>query len=159
MLCVTLFQRPLGDFVDFSAISLEAAEPLPASIFGFAEFIATLAVLLIVFTITDIRYKFRIAIAPIPLRGITYYAIPFIGIATLLSDLWFTKKCSVPSFLNDQALIQGLCACVFLGIVALWVYYAYQSPPIFCERNYKEYAKQLSQKSKGLVPFYFNQVT
>lgn len=37
------------------------------SIFGFTTFISALALLVIVYTVTDIRYRFRVAITPIPL--------------------------------------------------------------------------------------------
>ena len=35
-----------------------------ASIFGFGDFITALALLVIVYTVTDIRYRFRIAVTP-----------------------------------------------------------------------------------------------
>jgi len=64
------------------------------SIFGFSEFISALALLVIVYTVTDIRYKFRISVAPIPLLKITYYSTVAIGVTALLSDVWFAKNIS-----------------------------------------------------------------
>ena len=63
-----------------------------SSVFGFAEFISALALLVIVYTISDIRYKFRIHIAPLPLFTITYISIAGIGIGTLLLDVWSASQ-------------------------------------------------------------------
>lgn len=113
------------------------------SIFGFAEFISALALLVIVYTVTDIRYKFRVSVAPIPLFRITYYTIAIIGITALFSDIWFAKQYHLPSILNDQILVQGLLAFVFLVIVIMWVHYAFINPSIFGKRNYKKYAQHI----------------
>lgn len=50
-----------------------------ASIFGFAEYISALALLVIVYTIADVRYQFRIAVAPIPLFKLTFILITVIA--------------------------------------------------------------------------------
>ncbi|HAT1976813.1 hypothetical protein SCZ71_15310 [Legionella pneumophila serogroup 1] len=113
------------------------------SIFGFAEFISALALLVIVYTVTDIRYKFRVSVAPIPLFRITYYSIIIIGITALFSDVWFAKQYHLPAFLNDQILVQGLLAGVFLVLVVMWVHYAFINPSIFGKRNYKKYAQHI----------------
>ncbi|HAU0239642.1 TPA: hypothetical protein ACT9MC_001126 [Legionella pneumophila] len=113
------------------------------SIFGFAEFISALALLVIVYTVTDIRYKFRVSVAPIPLFRITYYSIIIIGITALFSDVWFAKQYLLPAFLNDQILVQGLLAGVFLVLVVMWVHYAFINPSIFGKRNYKKYAQHI----------------
>lgn len=119
------------------------AAPSKNSIFGFAEFISALALLVIVYTVTDIRYKFRVSVAPIPLFRITYYAIAIIGITALFSDVWFAQQYPLPSFLNDQILIQGLLAFVFLIIVVMWVHYAFINPSIFGKHNYRKYTQRL----------------
>ena len=62
------------------------------SVFNFAIFISALALLVIVYTITDIRYRFRVAIAPIPLAKLTFFLIGFIGFGTLLTDIWFPNS-------------------------------------------------------------------
>nr|WP_106184161.1 hypothetical protein [Legionella pneumophila] len=113
------------------------------SVFGFAEFISALALLVIVYTVTDIRYKFRVSVAPIPLFRITYYSIIIIGITALFSDVWFAKQYHLPVFLNDQILVQGLLAGVFLVLVVMWVHYAFINPSIFGKGNYKKYAQHI----------------
>src|ERR1700719_594919 len=44
-----------------------------AKIFGFAQFISAFSLLLLIYTLAGVRYDFRIATAPIPLRRITFY--------------------------------------------------------------------------------------
>ena len=53
------------------------------SIFGFAEFGTALALLVIIYTIADVRYRFRIKVAPIPLFLLTFI-LAIIGFASLL---------------------------------------------------------------------------
>ncbi|MDN8924031.1 hypothetical protein Q0P01_14750, partial [Staphylococcus aureus] len=61
-------------------------------IFGFSEFLASLALLVVVFTVTDIRYKFRISIAPIPIYKITFVVITLVGLISLITDIWSSAK-------------------------------------------------------------------
>lgn len=40
---------------------------LLTSLFGFPQFISALALLAVVYTVTDVRYRFRLAVAPVSL--------------------------------------------------------------------------------------------
>lgn len=115
-----------------------------ASIFGFRDFIAALALLVIIYTISDIRYRFRVAVAPIPLFKISYALISVIGFGTLLTDIWISERWLVPStsFITT-AIWQGVLAVLFLGLVITWTYYAFIKPPIFGRKNYHKYAQEL----------------
>lgn len=115
-----------------------------ASLFGFKDFIAALALLVIIYTISDIRYRFRVAVAPTPLLSITYALIGVIGIGTLLTDIWFNEKWLVPSTpFMTTAIWQGILAALFLGLVITWMHYAFINPPIFGRKNYQKYAQEL----------------
>lgn len=116
---------------------------LELSIFGFAEFISALALLVIVYTVTGIRYRFRVAVAPIPLFPLTYLFIGIIGFGTLLTDVWFSERWLMPDFLANKARWQGMFGAFFLLLVMIWMYYAFINPPIFCRKNYREFAKEL----------------
>jgi hypothetical protein len=115
-----------------------------ASLFGFKDFIAALALLVIIYTIADIRYRFRVAVAPIPLFKITYALISAIGFGTLVTDIWISERWLVPStsFITT-AIWQGVLAALFLGLVITWTYYAFIKPPIFGCKNYYKYAQEL----------------
>jgi hypothetical protein len=115
-----------------------------SSLFSFKDFIAALALLIIVYTVSDIRYRFRVAVAPIPLFTITYALISAIGFLTLLTDVWINEKWLVPStpFITT-AIWQGILAALFLGLVITWMHYAFMRPPTFGRNNYKQYAQEL----------------
>lgn len=115
-----------------------------ASLFGFKDFIAALALLVIIYTMSDIRYRFRVAVAPIPLFKITYALISVIGFGTLLTDIWISEKWLVPSTpFVTTAIWEGVLAMLFLGLVITWMHYAFVKPPIFGRKNYHKYAQEL----------------
>lgn len=113
-------------------------------IFGFAEFIAALALLVIVFTVADIRYRFRVAVAPIPLYTWTFALIGVIGAGTLLTDIWLAQGWWIPkhAFLT-RAVWQGFFASLFLATFMTWAWYAFVRPPIYGRRNAKRYTQEL----------------
>lgn len=86
-------------------------------IFGFAEFVQAFALLVLIFTVTGVRYQFRVATAPIPLWLLTYLGSALIGMFTLLSDLWFAQRYPIPWFLSSQ----------HIGNLR-WAYCFFQSP-------------------------------
>jgi hypothetical protein len=114
-----------------------------SSIFGFAEFVTALALLVVIYTTTDIRYRFRIAIAPISLFKLTYVLILLIGFGTLLIDLWFVEQWLLPSFLANKPILQAILGSIFLSLACVWLYYASINPPVFGKYNYKEFAAEL----------------
>lgn len=63
-------------------------DPNGPKIFGFSEFLAGLALMVLAWTIADFRYRFRIKTAPIPLEKITFWVVLVVGFMTILTDLW-----------------------------------------------------------------------
>jgi hypothetical protein len=119
---------------------------LESPIFGFAAFVQGLALLAIVYTVTDIRYKFRLAVAPVPLFHPTYYLIGLIGFGTLVTDIWFAEGWLMPDFLIDQSIWQGVFGAIFLLVAMMWIYYAFIHPPKFCKKNCRRFAHELYRK-------------
>jgi hypothetical protein len=115
--------------------------PKDTSIFGFAEFLAALVLMVLVFNASDARYRFRTAIAPFPLMKIAYIAIPFLGIGTLLNDLWFSERRYGLPFGVSEAAIGGIFATLFMSIYVLWLWVAFIRPPVFSVSNAEAYAK------------------
>ena len=113
------------------------------SIFGFAEFVTALALLIVVYTVSDVRYRFRIATAPIPLFRLTFVFIIIIGFGTLIGDVWFAERWPMPSFLIHQPIWQGLFGILFFSVVIVWTYFSFISPPIFGKFNYRQFTQQL----------------
>jgi hypothetical protein len=116
------------------------------SIFKFADFIAALALLVIVYTLSDVRYRFRLAIAPtrFHLFGETFAMIGIIGFGILLTDLWVAEHWLVPATVIITGPIwRGMFAAMFLSLAMTWIWYAFIRPPIFGKKNYKRYYDSL----------------
>lgn len=112
--------------------------------FGFSEFLAGLALMILAWTIADVRYRFRISTAPIPLQRITFSVVVVVGTLTLLTDLWRAEQWLVPegSVLSPpawQALLGGL----FLMTFLTWSWFAFIRPPIYRRHNSKRFAHTL----------------
>ncbi len=123
----------------FVAPSGSSATP----IFGFSEFLPALALLVIVYTVTDIRYRFRVAVAPTPLLRLTYVFIGIIGFGILLTDIWVAERWLVPLSLISESEWRGILGGFFLLLPMTWLYYAFIKPPTFGERNYRKFAQHL----------------
>jgi hypothetical protein len=128
------------------ALGLSLVDP-PAqpqnSIFGFAEFITALALLAVIYTVSDVRYHFRIAVAPIPLFAATFSLAAVAGFGTLFIDLWFAERWPIPRLLADRTLDEALLAALVLLMVFAWMYYSFIRPPVFGRGNCKKFAQEL----------------
>lgn len=113
-------------------------------IFGFSEYLTAVALLAVLFTITDVRYKFRIAVTPGKLYLTSFYLIAIIGLQTLLTEIWIAERWWVPvTGWITYSIWQGIFGFLFLGTFLTWMYYAFIRPPIFGKRNAHRYAQEL----------------
>jgi hypothetical protein len=122
-------------------VPLEADAP---KFFGFSEFLAGLALMVLAWTIADTRYRFRIWSAPIPLYGSTFAMMTAIGALTLLTDLWRAQGWLVPKVVfftpaSWQALLAGAYFLTFL----IWAIFAFIKPAVFSKWNAKRFAQVL----------------
>jgi hypothetical protein len=104
-------------------------------IFGFTEFVTAFALLVLIYTMSEVQYRFRVATAPLPLWRITYWLSAFIGFGTLITDLWFAERFPTPSFLASRRLWQAGFGLLFFVQVMIWLWYAFVRPPAFGRRN------------------------
>lgn len=114
--------------------------------FGFSEFLAGLALMVLAWTIADVRYRFRVRTAPVPLLGITFSVVATVGTLTLLTDLWRAEQWLVPkgNLLTPgswQALLGGTFLLTFLA----WTWFAFMRPPIYGRHNAERFAQTLYQ--------------
>lgn len=116
-------------------------------IFGFSEFLAAVALLAVVYTISDVRYKFRIAVTPglfCSLYVTTFSLIGIIGLQTLLTEIWIDEGWWVPKTVGiTHSTWQGIFGMLFLGTILTWMYYAFIRPPVFGRRNALRFAREL----------------
>ncbi|MCK5518059.1 MAG: hypothetical protein KAI61_01470 [Alphaproteobacteria bacterium] len=113
------------------------------TIFGFSEFIGALALLVVVYTITDVRYKFRIRVAPLPLLKIAFSVITVVGLGSLITDLCIASQRPVLDLPITYIIFQFLYGFLFLLTALLWLFYALIKPPRFGKRNAKKYLHEL----------------
>lgn len=114
--------------------------------FGFSEFLAGLALMVLAWTIADIRYRFRVRTAPLPLQGITFAMVAAVGVLTLLTDLWRAEHWMVPQGkILTPATWQALLGAVFLLTFLTWAWFAFIRPPVYGRMNAKRYANALYQ--------------
>jgi len=112
-------------------------------IFGFTEFVTAFALLVLIYTLSDVQYRFRVATAPLPLWRITYWLSAFIGFGTLITDLWFAERFPTPSFLANRHLWQAAFGLLFFAQVMTWLWYAFVRPPVFGRRNSARFIRVL----------------
>lgn len=109
--------------------------------FGFSEFLAGLALMVLAWTIADVSYKFRVATAPIPLRRFTFYMVAIVGLLTLLTDLWRAEQWLVPKGnVFTPSTWQAFLGFIFLVTFLSWAWYAFIRPPVFGRGSAKHFA-------------------
>jgi len=119
-------------------------DPNAARIFGFSEYLTSLALMAIVWTIADVRYRFRVMTNHFVSPKSTFYVIVAVGFSTLLTDLWRAEGWLVPeggilTFASWQAIL----GTVFLFTFVSWAWFAFVKPPVYSKNNAKRYAQTL----------------
>jgi len=128
----------------FAAVCFIPMDPNGSKLFGFSEFLAGLALMVLAWTIGDVRYRFRVQTAPIPLQGMTFSVVACLGILTLLTDLWRAQGWLVPQGnLLTPASWQAILAGLFLLTFLTWAWFAFIKRPTFGKRNAERYAHTL----------------
>ncbi|WP_460128017.1 hypothetical protein [Pseudomonas sp. S3_A09] len=128
----------------FAAVCFIPLDPNGSKLFGFSEFLAGLALMVLAWTIGDVRYRFRVQTAPIPLQGLTFFVVASVGVLTLLTDLWRAQGWLVPKgHVLTPASWQTILAGLFLATFLTWAWFAFIRRPTFGKRNAKRYARTL----------------
>jgi len=128
----------------FAGLCFAPLDPAAQKIFGFSEFLAGLALMILAWTIADVRYRFRVRTAPIPLQGLTFGVVVVVGTLALLTDLWRAEGWMVPrGNLLSPASWQAILAGLFLLTFLTWTWFAFIRPPMYGKRNAKRFAQTL----------------
>jgi hypothetical protein len=98
--------------------------------------------MILAWTISDVRYRFRIRTAPLPLQGITFAIVVAVGVLALLTDLWRAEQWWVP---NGRLLTptewQASLASAFLAALLAWAWFAFIRPMPYGKHNAMRYAR------------------
>lgn len=124
-------------------VCFEPATTAMSPLFGFAEFLSIMALLFVVLTLSDFRYRFRLLVTRYDLKKVAIYTSFGIGAAILIIDLWFYNSWWIPVRLNDQNNLKFFLAIIFLALVCYLLYVALINPPRFDEGNAKHYFSAL----------------
>ena len=129
--------------MDF-CIELAPIDASAPKFFGFSEFLTSLALMALAWTTTDVRYRFRIECAPIPLKGITFGVVVIVGMLTLLTDLWRAEQWLAPTNTpltvgSWQAIMGGALLLTFLS----WAWFAFIRPATYGKWNAERFTQAL----------------
>lgn len=112
--------------------------------FGFSEFLTGLALMVLAWTIADVRYRFRIQVAPFSLLRMSFYVVAAIGLLTLLTDLWRAEQWLVPrGILLTPAVWQALLGGAFLLTILTWAWLGFIRPPTYGQYNAARFQQTL----------------
>ena len=101
-----------------SAFRIESANTSSSgNFFGLAQFLSTLALLVVVFNVSDFRFRYRIAVRRYDIRRVGIAISGFIAVALLMTELWFNNGLSIFHFMNNKDNIELLLASIFVALV------------------------------------------
>ncbi len=125
----------------FDCFALDKTAP---KYFGFAELISGLALTLVVWTVADLRYKFRIDTASLPVRNTSLVVTLIVGALALLTDYWRASQSRVPAggWLTQESWQLFLGASFFL-VLSIWLWLAFFRPPRFSNWNSNKFAQSV----------------
>jgi len=85
--------------------------------FGLAQFLSTLALLVVVFNVSDFRYRYRLYVTRFDIRKGAIRIAGTIAAVLMITEIWFQNSFLVPRFLNHYSNIKLILAAVFLALV------------------------------------------
>ena len=142
--CLMLWRAHMPDPYCIGKLCLVPLDPASPRVFTFPDFLAGFAVVVLAWTIADVRYRFRVATAPVPLFRITFAVVASVGTLTLFTDLWRSHAWWVPhGSLLTPAGWQVLLAGSFLLTLLSWGWFAFIHPPRYGSANAHRYAVEL----------------
>ncbi|MGN8144584.1 hypothetical protein ACTJK3_27220 [Pseudomonas sp. 22105] len=114
--------------------------------FGFSDFLAASALLVLAWTISGARYQFRLETAPFSIFKLSYYSVGFVGLLTLLTDFWRAQQLCVPKgwLLTPESWQLVLASLYFLTFL-VWLLFSFIRPLKFCRLNDDRYLEQFKK--------------
>ncbi len=122
--------KDIGDY-----LALQPAKSQDYSLFGFSEYLAALALLLVILSNSDFKYRFRLSLTTFNAQKFAFLVSFLIGFLILLIDAWFNNGWLIPARLNNANNLRLFLALFFFGMVCYLNYIAFVSPPRFGRLN------------------------
>lgn len=115
--------------------------------FGFAELLSGLALTMLVWTIADVRYKFRIQTAAYKVRNSSIWFVIGLALVVLVTDLcrysgaWMPRK----GYITPE-IWQFILGLAFLATLSTWLLVAFLRPPVFNRRNAQQFVEAVQAR-------------
>ena len=106
--------------------------------FGFTTFLTGIAFLLMAWTTSDYKYRFRLNISSLSPKSLSRITI-FLGFAVLVCDFFASMEWISPCRHN---ICQLVLAILFLFEITYWLFVCFFRPPIFGRRNHTRYTQE-----------------
>lgn len=103
--------------------------------FGFSEFLATTAIFVVAYSISDERYKLRVANSRLPFQFLFLFFVGFVGFMLVLVEIWFNLELPTPKQFNNILYFQYSLALLTLAVICYWLFVAFVRPPKFSRSN------------------------
>ncbi|MBM3577267.1 MAG: hypothetical protein FJX40_06310 [Alphaproteobacteria bacterium] len=120
---------------NWNGFQLEPAISDTSSVFGLAQFLSTLALLVVVFNVSDFRYRYRLYVTRYDIRKAAILTASAIAGVLLLTEFWFQNALPIPRFLNHYSNIKIVLAAVFLVLIIYIVLVCFLRPPKLARAN------------------------
>jgi hypothetical protein len=119
---------------------LVQASPAPSgSVFGLAEYLASLALFLVIMTTSDFRYSYRLSLNKSDLRKAGFWIGLTVGVAILATDVWFENRFPVPKLISNPNNLKAFFGFIFFVFVFRVISVAVIGRPIFTKGNAKQF--------------------
>ena len=118
---------------------IPAQPPTSGNIFSFSEYLAALALLLVVMIASDFRSRYRLSLARTDLWTVGFWIGLCVGVAILTIDVWLQNGLPIPELMANPNNLKAALGLVFLAIVFRAISVAVNRPPVFSKANAKRF--------------------
>lgn len=106
--------------------------------FGFTTFLTGIAFLLMAWTTSDYKYRFRLYISSLSPKSLSSITI-FLGFSVLICDFFASMEWISPCGHNVCQLVLAI---LFLFEITYWLFVCFFKPPIFGHQNHARYTQE-----------------
>ncbi|MBD6947018.1 hypothetical protein [Vibrio parahaemolyticus] len=147
---------------DFLSICWVSANSEIEPFFGFSDFMSALALIFVMYTVTDYRYKIKVNIYKVNLQLIAYLSMILVGLGLLIGEVWINSSLPVPTWFPSYNFWQATLSLYFVSIVFWWVKVAFIGKSSYTIRNHlkvlKEYKSILTGRDVNLKSIAINEL-
>ncbi|WP_371226984.1 hypothetical protein [Roseovarius sp. 2305UL8-3] len=128
-----------GAYYEFEVCWVAAGSSSSGSLFGVSDYLSALALLLVIYTISDYRNKLRLSLAPIPVYHLSFWLFVAVFVLKLLAEVWFYNGWPLLPVMDDRLLIDSFLLAPCVLAILYWVFVSYIRPPKFSRWNSRRF--------------------